>query len=118
MSQVASQDTLIKNALHDWQLRRPLPGLPSLQRPVHVKTGVMACNEAAELINPNKRELIFLGECVITGRNITVKVVQPTDQREYLVAHVAAIVEVLWQSDDVSDGNIYTAWVDISSLSN
>jgi hypothetical protein len=119
MSQApVSQETLVKAAMHDWHLRRPLPGLPSLQRPVHVKTGVLACNDAAELINPNKRELVFLGECVLTSHNVTVKVIQPTDQYEYIVAHVAGIVEILWQSQDISDGNIYTAWVDISSLSN
>lgn len=117
---VVEQDKLINLAIHDWQLKRSLPGLPDLKRPVYVKTGVIACNESEDLVNPHKAELFWLGQCVQTGHNIVnIRVIEPVTEREYITGHIFHIVEVIWWDEGKpSSGNIYTAWVHTDDLAN
>lgn len=114
----AKQDQQITEARRLFSLHKPLPALPSLDRPVHVKVGVWACNTAGELLNPNKRELVYLGECVVTGHKISVRVMPPNNLEDYILSYVKNVVLVIWTNDKVGDASIYTAWVNPRDLSN
>jgi hypothetical protein len=112
------QDTRINAAIKDWQVKKPLPGLPSLKRPVRIKLGSYVCNTEGELLNPNVNVLMTMHECMITTHTALVRVLQPTDERGYISGYYHEIVEVSFQSAEMSDGNVFTGWAPIATLSN
>ncbi len=111
-------DPKLERALRDWQAKRPLPGMPNLRKPVFLVKGSLVCDSAGSLINPNKKELLFLGVCAPAPRDIRVSVIPPTDAQEYLRDHYHQIVSVVWHSDEMSNASTYKGWVLISGLRN
>jgi hypothetical protein len=114
-----SQNRSEEQAQKDWASDKPLPDLPSLHRPVHIQNGSYVCDTAGELLNPNWPELLYLKECAFAPQVIhSIRVIQPGNLRDYVVGYHFNIIEIMWQTDDVTDGKVYTGWVHISDLNN
>jgi hypothetical protein len=106
--------------MRNYQLGRPIPGLPDLNRPVHIKKGNMICSNAADLLNPDKATLLYLLQCVVSNNDVQVKIVRPRSARMYFVCYLYGLVEVQvpWAHQKSEADEIHSDWVLVTALSN
>jgi hypothetical protein len=117
----ARQQLLLSLAIHDWKIGAHLPFMPDLNRPVYVKKGAWVCSTGGELINPHKDVLVHLGECLQSPKDVhIIGVMEPLgiNEEEYVADHMTGTVQIIYRSKEMSDANVYTAWVFVKSLSN
>jgi hypothetical protein len=107
----------INAAVADFNAQRPLPGLPSLKKPVYLTANSKVCDSPDSYANPNTAITVMVGACAIVPRKIQVMVYPPTDRENYVRGHVFGMVLVGLRSGEPSDGNMYRGWVSTSSLS-
>jgi hypothetical protein len=105
-------------ALYDLQNHLPLPGLPSLKKPVFLAKGATVCSSAGALGNPNRDITLAIKACTIIPRTVRVSVLNPDDAKEYITDHYFGIISVVWHSDEISDATVHVGWTYISELTN
>jgi hypothetical protein len=112
------QATVMDKAIEDLNAGRQLPGLPNLRVPVYLSRRSLICPSLNALGNPNIEMLLITRTCTTLDRQIRVSVLVPTDSQSYLNSHVFGSVRVAWRTEDMSNGNINSGWVNISALHN
>jgi|SRR5579859_1033916 len=112
------KDPRMESALQDFNVKHPLPGLPSLRKAVFLTKGSVVCSSPGAFANPNRDLVLLTGACLITPRDIKVSVLPPTGAEEYIRDHYFHMVAITWQSDEVSNGTVRVGWTQISRLRN
>jgi hypothetical protein len=105
-------------AMEDLKSRRPLPGLPDLNKPVYIRGKALLCSKMAGLRNPNVMALLMTRTCSIVEGPIRVMVLPPADDEAYLEQHIYKLIRVQLQAQAISDGGRYVGWIDMDALSN
>jgi hypothetical protein len=108
----------VNEAMQDLFAGKPIPGLPNLNKPVFLAPNSFVCSSRGALANPNKDILLKTRDCVLTEKKIRVSVVQPRTQDDYIEAHVARVIKVMWQSSAISDATVYSGWTPVAGITN
>lgn len=105
-------------AMDDLRAKKPLPGLPNLNKPVFIRDKAFVCSKMGSMRNPNMVALLYSKACAIVEGPVRVRVVLPTTDKGYVDGHVFKLVQVLLPQHGSSDATPYLAWIDIEALSN
>jgi hypothetical protein len=74
---VPQKDPKVESALQDLRGARPLPGLPSLKKPVLVMKDSVVCTSPGALVNPNRDLALLTGACSLISTDIPMGLYTP-----------------------------------------
>lgn len=105
-------------ALSDFQQGKPLEGLPDLKKPVYIKPNILVCESSGALANPNVPILLNIGACVYTEVKMRINVRVPRDAQSYMQNYMYSMIQVTWQTGELSSPGVSSGWLYLDGLTN